>query len=318
MHKIRSRFLAVLLLLLSVPAWGQQPVRVATYNIRFFDTNVTQQGDRLQKLQEVIQLLDADVIGLQEIDDRAALELLFAPSQWTIVIDNDSANNQDVTVVVRQPFTVIGVDSDLDAEDRNFLFPGAQNNTNFPNRRDLLAIEIQVPGQSSTFFVMVHHAKARSGGRASTDSRREGASRDILRVLEQDFDDRDYILLGDFNDNPDDRSLNILEMGNPDAPGGPEEIQGPFLINLLEPLVVLDHVSHGRKSSDIVTSQPNRIKHDRSRKSPAQQRRSRHRRSHRGHPIRPDLDSCPDAYQVQPRLSTGIRSRCCDSWKRGE
>jgi hypothetical protein len=98
---------------------------------------------------------------------------------------------------------------------------------------------------------MVHHGKSRVGGRATTDAQREGAARDILQVLEQRFDDKDYILLGDFNDNPDDRSLNILEMGDPHAPGGPEEIEGPFLINLTERLVVEDRVSHGRNSADV-------------------------------------------------------------------
>jgi hypothetical protein len=67
-----------------------------------------------------------------------------------------------------------------------------------------------------------------------SNPRREGAARAMLRVFERDFDGRGFILLGDFNDNPDDRSLNILETGDPNAPGGPEEIDGPFLSNLTE------------------------------------------------------------------------------------
>jgi hypothetical protein len=87
---------------------------------------------------------------------------------------------------------------------------------------------------------MVHHGKSRAGGRAATDFRREGAARAMIHVL-----DRDFILLGDFNGNPDDRSLNILETGDPNAPGGPEEIDGPFPANLTEPLMAEGHVSHG-------------------------------------------------------------------------
>jgi endonuclease/exonuclease/phosphatase family metal-dependent hydrolase len=45
---------------------------VASHNIKFLKTTVTEQGDRLQKLREVIELLDADIIELQEIDNRAA------------------------------------------------------------------------------------------------------------------------------------------------------------------------------------------------------------------------------------------------------
>jgi hypothetical protein len=70
-------------------------------------------------------------------------------------------------------------------------------------------------------------------------------------VLERDFDDTDVILLGDFNDNPDDRSLNILETGDPNAPGGPEEIDGPFLSNLTESLAAAGHVSWGKGPVDI-------------------------------------------------------------------
>ena len=74
----------------------------------------------------------------------------------------------------------------------------------------------------------------------------------MRRVFECDFDDRDFILVGDFNDNPDDRSLNILETGDPNAPGGPEGIDGPFLSNLTEPLMAAGHVSHGKGPVDII------------------------------------------------------------------
>jgi endonuclease/exonuclease/phosphatase family metal-dependent hydrolase len=70
------------LLCLTTAAWSAQ-VRVATYNIQFLSTDVVNQGDRLGKLREVIALLDAHVIRLQEIADRAALELVFPPRNGT-------------------------------------------------------------------------------------------------------------------------------------------------------------------------------------------------------------------------------------------
>jgi hypothetical protein len=81
----------------------------------------------------------------------------------------------------------------------------------------------------------------------------------MLQVFERDFDDRDFILVGDFNDNPDDRSLNILETGDPNAPGGPEEIDGPFMVNLTEPLMAIGHVSHGKGPGDSVSEQVNTL-----------------------------------------------------------
>lgn len=261
MKRLKRLVLATVTLLFLVPVGlGQeQVVRVASYNIKFLSTAVTGQGDRRAKLQEVIERLEADVIGLQEIKDRAALDLIFPSSQWEIVIDDDSGSDQDVAVVVRKPLRVIGLPSNLNADDQHFLFPGTSNNSFFPDRRDLLFVEVGLPNQTDTFFVMVHHAKARVGGRATTDPRREGAARDIVAKLKERFEDKNFILLGDFNDNPDDRSLNIMETGDSNALGGPEEIDGPFLINLMEPLVAADHVSHGRTSGDLSGDRVNTV-----------------------------------------------------------
>jgi hypothetical protein len=136
------------LLVFATVAWSAQ-VRVATYNIQFLSTEVINQGDRLSKLGEVIALLDADVIGLQEIADRAALELLFPPSEWHLVIDDDSTDLQDLAVVVRKPLQVTGLPLDLDADDEHFLF-AHETETFFPNRRDLLAVTVQLPDESAT------------------------------------------------------------------------------------------------------------------------------------------------------------------------
>ena len=70
-----KRSLFTLLLLLPALALAQTSVRVATYNIKFLDADkVDDQGDRKTKFENVLEQLDTDVIGLQEIDDRAALE----------------------------------------------------------------------------------------------------------------------------------------------------------------------------------------------------------------------------------------------------
>jgi hypothetical protein len=177
----------VALLIFTTAAWSAQ-IRVATYNIQFLSTEVVNQGDRLSNLQEVIALLDAHVIGLQEIADRAALERVFPPTEWHLVIDDDSTDAQDLAVAVRKPLRVVGIPPDLDADDEHFLF-AHESETFFPNRRDLLAVTVQLPDESATFVVMVHHGKSRAGGRAATDFRREGAARAMIQVLERDFDD---------------------------------------------------------------------------------------------------------------------------------
>jgi exonuclease III len=239
------------------PAHAQQQVRIASYNIKFFDTQVS--PARLDNLRNVISELDADIIGLQEIDDRAALAALFNPNEWDIVIDDDSGNNQDVAVVVRRPLRALDLPADLDADDKDFLFSGTANNNPFPNRRDLLCVKISIPGETEPLFVMVHHAKARVGGRTTTDPRREDASRAIVSLLEQEFDGKRYVIVGDCNDNPDDKSMNILETGSGSAAGGPEEIEGPFLINVCDALAAQDRVSWGLKGNDVVNGVLNTI-----------------------------------------------------------
>jgi Endonuclease/Exonuclease/phosphatase family len=99
--------------------------------------------------------------------------------------------------------------------------------------------------------VMVVHEKSRLGGRAVTDPVREGAARALVQKLDRDYEDKRFILLGDFNDNPDDKSLNILETGDIDAEGGAEQDEGAFLGNPAEQLVALDQVSHGKSAADI-------------------------------------------------------------------
>jgi hypothetical protein len=73
----------------------------------------------------------------------------------------------------------------------------------------------------------------------------------IVQRLELDFDESDHVILGDWNDNCDDRSLNILETGDPDTLGGIEDEPGAFLVNLLEPLSAQDQVTLGRSPTDI-------------------------------------------------------------------
>lgn len=231
-----------------------EAIRIASYNIKFFSAGVVNQGDRLDKLKQVIAILDANVIGLQEIADRAGLELLFPPAQWEIVIDDASADDQDVALAVRK--------DKLKVKSHRFLFPNPQDDTFFPNHRDVLCGEIELLSGAGKFFVMVEHCKSRLGGRSATDSRREGAASRLVDKLKQEFDDLDFVILGDFNDNPDDRSLNILETGNANSPGGPEEIDGPLLVNLMDRLCAQGHVSHGRTPADIETDRIDTIDPD--------------------------------------------------------
>jgi len=74
-------------------------------------------------------------------------------------------------VAVRKALRAVGLPPDLDADDEHFLF-AHESETLFPNRRALLAVTVQLPDESSTFVVMVHHGKSRLGRRAAPNPRR--------------------------------------------------------------------------------------------------------------------------------------------------
>ena len=233
-------------------AAAETSVRVATYNIKWLNKDVGDDGDRLNKLKQVISLLEADIIGLQEIADRTALEKVFPKKDWHLVIDDDGGELQDLALAVRKRWgSVPDFPSTPDAEPTNFLFPDSSDNYYFPDKRDVLAVKVRAASEPVEFYVMVVHAKSRYGGRATTDAKRVGAARMIVEKIKTDYDDVPFILLGDFNDNPDDQSLNILETGDPDALPGPEQIPGPFLVNLTEALCADDHVTQGLKSDAV-------------------------------------------------------------------
>ena len=230
-----SKFYSIIYLLLfpfSLACQGhQREIKIATYNIYFLDDGISQA--RKRQLQNVIQELDADIIGFQEIDDPAALENIL-PREYKIAMLDDVDEVQELALAVRPPFRITSY---------GYVFPGRSFNEAFPRKRDLL--QIFVEGLGREFVILVHHAKSRRGGRLATDPRREKAAVYIMDHIRKVLAGRNVILLGDFNDNPDDRSLNILELGDPAAAGGVDEKEDSFLFNASEQLAAKDYCSYG-------------------------------------------------------------------------
>lgn len=138
---------------LSGAVQADRPIRIASYNIFFLKSTIS--DARRSNLKEVIQVLNADILGLQEIEDRAALEQIFDPSDWSILIDDDSSDGQDVASVVRKPLQALrrsGQQFDFDADDDDFLFTGSQFESAYPNRRDALCAD-SCSGQSRRSYV---------------------------------------------------------------------------------------------------------------------------------------------------------------------
>lgn len=228
MKWIFSILLLPCVLTMQLPA---QTVKIATYNIFFLDEALTR--ERQANLREVLQRLDADIIAFQEIKNPAALRNILGEAYQIAMID-DPDEIQEVALAARPPFHI---------DSLRYVFPGKYYDLEFPRGRDLL--QVQVSGYGREWVFLVHHAKSRSGGRRATDGQREGAAKLILHYLRTALAGKHVVLLGDFNDNPDDRSLNILESGDPNAPGGIDHTEDAFLFNATEALVEKDYCSYG-------------------------------------------------------------------------
>ncbi|MFQ5770799.1 MAG: endonuclease/exonuclease/phosphatase family protein [bacterium] len=203
-----------------------QIIKIATYNIYFLDEGISEQ--RKIKLQKVIEELDADIIGFQEINNPAALRNILTENYDIAMID-DPNEVQEVALAVRAPFKI---------KSYSYVFPDSTYDDAFPRKRDLL--QVIVEGYGREFVFLVHHAKSRRGGRMNTDRRREAASMLILDYIKSNLLEKNVILMGDFNDNPDDRSLNILEYGVKNATAGIDTIEDSFLFNTTEQLLEND------------------------------------------------------------------------------
>jgi endonuclease/exonuclease/phosphatase family metal-dependent hydrolase len=225
-----SKLTIVLTLFISCSVVSQS-LKIATYNIYFLDDGIS--PERKHNLQTVIRELDADVIAFQEINNPAALENILTPN-YSIAMIDDTAEVQEIALAVRIPLMI---------KSYSYIFPDTLFDDAFPRTRNLLQVELE--GYGRDFYFLVHHFKSRSGGRHQTDERRISASRMIVRHIRQNLSGQNVILLGDFNDNPDDRTLNILEYGSFDAPAGIDEAEDTFLYNTSEALVEKDYCSWG-------------------------------------------------------------------------
>ncbi|ENM5747451.1 endonuclease/exonuclease/phosphatase family protein [Vibrio mimicus] len=230
-------------LLPDVQATPVPSLTVATYNSKFLSACMAK--ERQKHFHEVVRNLHGvDVVALQEVRDRFAAEHYFKPDSWTVIIDDDSTDDMNLAYAVRKglPYTLdsenlINADSQTD-----FAFPDGHGN--FIDSRRLLKLNIST--EFGDVMVLNHHAKSRYNGRTVTDQQRINAALDIVDYLDH-LPNKKVILLGDFNDTPDDASTNTLELGRLSA-RELENSKGAYLINLTEPLAAEDNVSYGLKN----------------------------------------------------------------------
>ncbi len=155
---------------------------------------------QLEALAGEIRALDADVIALQEVENRGYLErfvqvfLSDMGYEHVVHFEGNDGRGIDVCLLSRVPVGEVRSHrhlkfADADGRERRF-------------NRDLLAVEIEPPG-AEPFEVWVVHLKSNSGGREFAEPIRLAEARKVRELLDEALTDNPgarIIVTGDFND----------------------------------------------------------------------------------------------------------------------
>lgn len=221
------------------------PLRVATYNVQnLFDPAPNDGGDvlgeasetptedayatKLAGLAEVIALVAADVLVLQEVENRVTLtDLAAAVSPWIeyryqATYDGNDPRGIDLAVLSTVPIARI-------LRHRHDVFrvltatcdPGSAPEDpacwNYHFARDCLEIHLVVRGQSLVLLGV--HLKAREDGEVSDDTKRLAEAQHTRRIAERlvaEDPERPLVILGDLNAWPGEPAVRAV-LGDPSA-----------------------------------------------------------------------------------------------------
>ncbi|KGK20980.1 endonuclease/exonuclease/phosphatase family protein [Vibrio navarrensis] len=203
------RLLSILLLFFVPISFAVETLSFATYNSKFLSACMNKV--RIINYQAVIEKLDdVDVVALQEVRDRYALERFFPKDKWTVNIDDNSTDDMNLAFAIKKGISYRLESGNVENADAVLDFAFDHLNKNFVDQRRLL--KVVITHQNKDILVLNHHAKSRYNGRSVTDEQRIQAALDIVSYIST-VGFEHVALLGDFNDTPDDASLNSLEIG---------------------------------------------------------------------------------------------------------
>lgn len=204
-------------------------IRVMTYNIQWFSPH--SDPGRIANLKDILNQIRPNIVAVQEVEGVTALRQVFG-DEWSLACQDNPKEFQEPAIAVRKPLKIV---------ESGMVFTAPTLDYAFPEGRDVMRAVIQLPsGQNITVYSA--HLKSRRGGRMETDAQRMMAAGMIASYIAAKPEEK-AIVMGDFNDSPDDASSNILETGNLLAPGGTYKVEKPLMINLTEPLYRKDYVT---------------------------------------------------------------------------
>ena len=196
-------------------------ITVATYNVlNLFDaeddpyhadeSTPSKPRSQLEDLSRTIHAIDADVLALEEVENRGYLErfcdafLSDMGYREVVHFEGNDARGIDVCVLSRLPVGVV-------RSYRHVSFPGHNGK---PRRmeRDLLSVTIE-PAGGKPFEVWAVHLKSNFGGREHAEPIRIAEAKALRNWLDAAFDKKPQsriLVLGDFNDVWDSQTLKTI------------------------------------------------------------------------------------------------------------
>lgn len=205
---------------MNISAPAPNTFRIASYNVKNLFDNVddpnkddegtpAKPASELKALAAVIDDSQADVLSLQEVENIEVLTEfrdkygLAEEYPHVVLVEGNDRRGIDVALMSKYPITNV-----KSHKDEVFDVPG-QEPRGF--LRDLMQADIEIPKYGPVRFFSAHLASKLGGERA--DAMREaeaGAARAIIKEEVRDFPGQKYVVMGDFNDSPDSKSVQTL------------------------------------------------------------------------------------------------------------
>ncbi|GAB4151004.1 MAG: endonuclease [Bacteroidia bacterium] len=220
-------------LVFSLTANAQKNMRVAFWNLEnLYDTindpNVNDEEflpsaknkwnsekylTKLNNLSKVILEINPDIIGFAEVENKAVLNDLTQKTalqkQGYSIVHYDSPDQRGIDVAMiykKKSFRV------LDSKSIRVELPG---DSAYPTR-DILLVK-GVLSKKDTLFIMINHWPSRRGGTNESEEKRIYAAAKLKQITDSIYklnSNAQFLAMGDFNDEPTDKSLQSLNCKN--------------------------------------------------------------------------------------------------------
>ncbi len=167
-----------------------------------------------QHLAQVMHDINPDVIGLSEIENRFVLDqLVVEPAikkeQYNVVHYN-SPDKRGIDVGFLYKKSAMNV---ISSKVYGIRFPF----DTITRTRDILVVEVKLNYNNAKAFFIVNHFPSRRGGTAESEMKRIYVGQQLKSIadsLENLYPTAAVIAMGDFNDEPSDKSMTQLLMNN--------------------------------------------------------------------------------------------------------